>query len=79
MGCLSFFVAFAILMAVLKIIALPFKIIMKFVINSLLAGLALAVLAYFGVIVILNYWIIILSAVLGIPGLIIGIIISMFI
>jgi len=79
MGVISFIISFAIFIGVLKIIALPFKIIMKFIINSLLAGLVLALLAYFGVIVILNGWIIVLSAVFGIPGLIIGLIISMFI
>lgn len=79
MGVISFIISLAIFIAVLKIIALPFKIILKFVINSLLAGLVLALLAYFGVIVILNWWIIVLSAVFGIPGLIIGLVISMFI
>ena len=42
-------------------------------------GLVLFVLAHFGIIIVLNTGIILLSAILGIPGLIIGIIITMFI
>ena len=79
MSILSFFIAIIVLFAILKIIALPFKIIIKFLINSMIGGIILAVLAYFGIVVILNAWIIILTGLLGIPGLILGLIISMFI
>ena len=79
MSILSFFIAIIVLFAILKIIALPFKIIIKFLINSIIGGIILAILAYFGIVVILNAWIIILTGLLGIPGLVLGLIISMFI
>ena len=79
MGIISFIISIAVLIFVLKIIALPFKIIIKFIINSVVAGIILAVLAYFGVIVTLNIGTIILVGLLGIPGLIIGLIITMLI
>lgn len=79
MGIISFFIGIVVLVTVLKIISLPFRIIIKFVINSLLAGLVIVILSYFGIVVLLSPLIIILSALLGIPGLVIGLIISMFI
>ncbi len=79
MHILSYVVALAIFLVVLKILSLPIKIIFKLFINSLAAGLVLFVLAHFGIIIVLNTGIILLSAILGIPGLIIGIIITMFI
>ena len=79
MSILSFFIAIIVLIAILKIISLPFRLIIKFLINSMIGGIILAILAYFGIVVILNGWIIILTGLLGIPGLIIGLIISMFI
>lgn len=77
MQILSFFIALVIFLGVLKILSLPIKIIFKLFINSLAAGLVLAVLSYFGIIVVLNTGIILLSAILGIPGLIIGIVITL--
>ncbi len=79
MHVLSFFIALVIFLGVLKILSLPIKIIFKLFINSLAAGLVLAVLSYFGIIIVLNTGIILLSAILGIPGLIIGIIITMLV
>lgn len=79
MGIISFIISIAVLILVLKIIALPFKIIIKFIINSIAAGIILALLAYFGVIVTLNIGTIILVGLLGIPGLIIGLIITMLV
>lgn len=77
MQILSFFIALIVFLGVLKILSFPFKIIFKLFINSLAAGLVLLVLSYFGIIIVLNTGIILLSAILGIPGLIIGIIITM--
>ena len=79
MVVISFLITIMVLCAILKLIALPFKIIIKFIINSIVAGILLAILAYFGIVVVLNAWIIILTGLLGIPGLVIGLIISMFI
>ena len=79
MGILSYIIAIVVLLAILKIMALPFKIIIKFIVNSLVAGLLLVVLAYCGSVVILTPWIVILTGLFGIPGLVIALIISMFI
>lgn len=79
MGFLSYIIAVAVLLGILKIMALPFKIIIKFIINSFVAGILLAILAYFGIMVILTPWIIILTGFFGIPGLVVALIISMFI
>lgn len=79
MSIVSFFIAIIVLCTILKLISLPFKIIIKFLINSIIGGIILAILAYFGIVVILNAWIIILTGLLGIPGLVLGLIISMFI
>ena len=64
MGILSYIIAIVVLLAILKIMALPFKIIIKFIVNSLVAGLLLVVLAYFGIVVILTPWIVILTGLL---------------
>lgn len=79
MEILSFFIAIIVLVAILKIISIPFKIILKFIMNSIVGGIVLAILAYFGIIVVLNGWIIVLTGLFGIPGMIIALIISMFI
>jgi inhibitor of the pro-sigma K processing machinery len=76
MNILTFVIAIAVLVVVLKIISLPFKIIIKFIINSVIGGIILYVLAFFGIIVALNWWIVILTGLLGVPGLVIGIIIT---
>lgn len=79
MEILSFIAAIAILILVLKILTFPFKVIIKFVINSILGGLAICVLAFFGIGIAINWWTVVLTGLLGIPGLVVAIIISMFI
>lgn len=79
MGILSYIIAIVVLLGILKILALPFKIIVKFIANSIIAGILLGVLAYFGIIVVLNWWVIILTGLFGIPGLIVALLISMII
>jgi inhibitor of the pro-sigma K processing machinery len=69
MNILTYIIAIVILLAVLKIIALPFKIIIRFIINSIIGGIVLWILAYFGIIVILNWWIVVLTGIFGVPGL----------
>lgn len=76
MGIGSFLITIFLLIIVLKLIALPFKIIIKFVINSIIGGLVLAVLAFFGIGITIYWWTVVLTGLLGVPGLVIAIIIT---
>ena len=72
MSILSFFIGIVVIVAVLKIIALPFKIIIRFIINSIMGGIVLWILAFFGIIVSVNNIMILLTGLFGIPGLLIS-------
>ena len=76
MGIISFLVGIAVLFAILKIIALPFKIIMKFIINSITGGIVLAICAFFGIGIVINNTVILLTGLLGLPGLILALLIT---
>lgn len=76
MGIGSFLITIFLLILVLKIIALPFKIIIKFVINSIIGGIVLAVLAFFGIGINIYWWTAVLTGLLGVPGLVIAVIIT---
>ena len=79
MAILSFFISIAVLIFVLKILTFPLKLIIKFVINSIIGGIIIAILSFFGIIVTIKWWTIVLTGLLGIPGVVISLIISMFI
>ena len=76
---MSFIFAIIGLIIFLKLIALPFKLIIRFVINSIIGGIILWILAFFGIFVVLNWWTIVLTGLLGVPGLVIAVLITMFI
>lgn len=76
MGIGSFLITIFLLVIVLKIIALPFKVIIKFVINSIIGGLVLAVLAFFGIGVTIYWWTVVLTGLFGVPGLVIAVLIT---
>ncbi len=76
---LYYAVALAIMVLILKIISLPFKLIIKFIINSLIGGLILLCLKFFGIVVNVTVWMVLLVGFLGAPGAVIAVIISMFI
>lgn len=77
MNILSYVVAVAVLILVLKIIALPFKIAIKFIINSIIGGIILAICSFFGIGIIINWWMVVLTGLFGIPGFAIAVIITM--
>lgn len=79
MSILSFIIGIGVLIVVLKILTFPIRLIFKFVVNSIIGGIILGICAFFGIVVVLNWWIILLTGVFGVPGLVIGLIISMFI
>ncbi len=79
MEILGFIIGIGILVTILKILTFPLRLIIKFVINSCIGGIILFICAFFGIVVIVNWWIILLTGLFGVPGLVIGLIISMFI
>ena len=79
MKFISFLITMAILVLVLKILTFPFKLIKKVIVNSIIGGIVLTVLNFFGIIIVLKWWIIVLVALLGVPGVVISLIISLFI
>ena len=78
MSIISFLVGIALLVIVLKIISLPFRIIIKFIINSIIGGLILAICAYFGIIINVYWWTVVLTGLFGVPGFVIATIITIF-
>lgn len=71
---LYYLIALAVMIGILKIIALPFKIAIKFIINSIVGGIVLWICAFFGIGIAVNTAMIILTGLFGIPGLIIALI-----
>lgn len=74
----SFLVGLVLLIIVLKILTFPLKIVIKFVINSIVGGIVLGIFAFFGIIVTIEWWTVLLTGLFGIPGVFIGILITMF-
>ncbi len=79
MGIISFFATIVVLIIILKLLTLPFKLIIKLVINSIIGGIVITVLSFFGIAIIINWWTILLTGFLGVPGVVISLIITMFI
>ena len=73
---LSFVITFAVVIIVLKLIALPIKIIGRLAINAIIGGIILLLLAKIGIAIMITWWMAALVAVLGIPGVIIVVILS---
>ena len=76
MSIVSFIIAIGVLVLVLKLISLPFKIIIKFMINSIIGGIFLALLSFIGIGITITGLMVVLTGLFGIPGMIIAIIIS---
>ena len=73
---LSFVITFAVVIIVLKLIALPIKIIGRLAINAIIGGVILFLLAKIGIAIAITWWMAALVAVLGIPGVNIVVILS---
>ena len=71
MQFLPFVIGVLILFIILKILSMPMKIIIKFLINALIGGVVLYVLNLFGVGLVLNWITALIVGFLGIPGVII--------
>lgn len=72
-------IAIAILMIILKILTFPLKIIFKILVNSILGGIILYFLAKIGIFMAITWWSLLLTGILGVPGVIISVILSLFI
>ncbi len=74
MEYIAFFLAMIILFAILKLIALPIKIIIKLMINAFVGGIILFLLntigASFGLTININWLSALLVGFLGVPGII---------
>lgn len=79
MDIIAFLIGIVILIVVLKLISLPFKIIIKFVINSIIGGVILFGLTYFGIKITIYWWTLVLTGLFGIPGLICAVLIGFLI
>lgn len=79
MSIVSFLIGIVLLVIVLKIISLPFRVIIKFVINSIIGGIVLAICAYFGILINIYWWTIVLTGLFGVPGFVIAALVTMFI
>ena len=76
MEILSYVIPVVLVIVILKILALPLKLIKRIIINSIVAGIILFILSYFGIVVSLAWWGYALTGLFGIPGLVIVLIIT---
>ncbi|MBR3697646.1 MAG: pro-sigmaK processing inhibitor BofA family protein [Clostridia bacterium] len=76
MNILYYLIGLVVLVILLKIISLPLKIIIKFIVNSIIGGIVLWILAFFGIVVVVNTTMIILTGLFGIPGLVFAILLT---
>lgn len=76
MNIVSYLVAIAILVIILKLISLPFRIIVKFIFNSIIGGIVLGICYFFGIIVNVYWWTVVLTGLFGLPGFLISMVIT---
>lgn len=76
MSFIFYIIALAILIGILKILLFPIKLIFKLVVNSILGGILLYFLAQIGICMVITWWSLLLTAILGVPGVVIAVILS---
>lgn len=76
MSYLMFIGAIIILVVVLKILTFPIRLICKFIVNSVIGGILLYFLAKVGIFMAITWWSILLTGILGVPGVVLAIILS---
>lgn len=79
MEIVSFLIGIVVLVVVLKLLLLPIKVIVKFVINSILGGIILMICSFFGITITLYWWTVLLVGLLGVPGFFISMLITILI
>lgn len=76
---ISFLIPLCVVLLVLKLIAIPIKLIISVLVNILLGGLILFGLSALGIVTVtLTWWMIAIVGILGIPGAIIVAIWALF-
>ena len=75
---LTYLITFVVAILVLKIIAVPLRLLLGFAINIIVGGIILYFLINLGIIAAaaITWWMAVLIAVLGIPGVIIAVVLS---
>lgn len=76
MEIIGFILTAMVVLIILKILLLPVKLIIKFGVNILVGGILLGICSALGIGIVLYWWTIALTAVLGIPGFFIALIIT---
>ncbi len=71
MDYLTFIIGIAVLFLVLKILSLPMKIIIRFVINAVIGGIIYYVLGLMGIGLTITWVSALIVGILGVPGVII--------
>ena len=76
MEIVGFILTAMVVLIILKILLLPVKLIIKFGVNILIGGILLGICSALGIGIVLYWWTIALTAILGIPGFFIALIIT---
>ncbi len=76
MEIIGFILTAMAVLIILKILLLPVKLIIKIGVNILVGGILLGLCSALGIGIILHWWTIGLTAILGIPGFFIALIIT---
>ena len=71
MPIIPFVIGVLVLFIILKVLSMPMKLIIKFLVNALIGGVVLYVLNLFGVGIVINWITALIVGFLGIPGVII--------
>lgn len=71
MQFLPYLIGVAVLFIILKILTLPMKLIIKFVINAIIGGVIIYGLSLFGVGIVINWITALIVGILGVPGVVV--------
>lgn len=71
MSFVTFIIGVLVLFLILKLLALPMKLIIKFVINAVIGGIIIYGLSFLGIGIVINWITTLIVGFLGIPGVII--------
>ncbi len=76
MNFLMYMGAIIIFVFVLKILTFPIRLIGRLVANSIIGGILLYFLAKIGIFIVITWWSILLTAILGVLGVVIAVILT---
>jgi len=73
----SYLLGLIVLIIILKIFTFPIRLILKFVFNSIIGGIILAICSSIGILINIEWWTILLTGIFGVPGLVCAVLISL--